>query len=224
MPAMRALLIDLDGVLRRWESDNARLAESVGRLLAGAIQRAAFDPALLGPAITGRVPDHEWRRRVVARLNLTYSEADAQRAVELWSASVGALDERIVSLVRRVRSRARVVLVTNATSRLAADLVRLGLAGAFDAVVNSSEVGAAKPDAAIFHAALQVAGVTPQAATLVDDSATHVAAAEILGIVGHTYRDAAALTAHLCRYGLLAPSGGDEDLQGASRLLDAATD
>ena len=62
----------------------------------------------------------------------------------------------------------KVVLITNATSRLSDDLRRLGLDGAFDHVVNSSAVGAAKPDPAIFRTALAVAGVEVADALFVD--------------------------------------------------------
>ncbi len=203
MAEIRALLIDLDGVLRRWPPEVTRRAELAGGLPAGAIARAAFAPQLLRPAITGRVSDEEWRASLVARLHCEHPDADVRGAVAAWSDSAGIAEEPAIGLVRRIRLRAPVVLVTNATSRLAADLDRLGLTGAFDAVVSSSEVGTAKPDPAILQVALRSVDVAAHAAAFVDDSAANVAAAEALGMAGHIYRELIAMREHLLRCGLL---------------------
>jgi putative hydrolase of the HAD superfamily len=80
--------------------------------------------------------------------------------------------------------------ITNATSRLLTDLEKLNLRDEFDQIINSSVIDVAKPDAAIFHAALQALRVTPENALFVDDSAGHVRAAEALGIRGHIYQGA----------------------------------
>ncbi len=205
---IRALLIDLDGVLLHWPPEATRQAELAGGLPDGAIARAAFDPELLRAAITGRVPDEQWRAAALARLEREHPGADARRAVAVWSASAGVPDEAAVLLVRRVRLRAGVVLVTYATSRLGADLGLLGLRDAFDGVVSSFEVGAAKPDPAIFHAALRLAGIPAHAATFVDDSAANVVGAAAVGIAGHLHLGPADLRAHLVCWGLLAAGLG----------------
>jgi hypothetical protein len=61
----RALLIDFDGVIRRWPASEANLETRYG-LPAGAIRSVAFAPALLLPAITGEVSDESWRAGVSA--------------------------------------------------------------------------------------------------------------------------------------------------------------
>jgi len=198
---LRALLIDLDGVVRLWSPGNDRRAEEAAGLPAGAIRRAAFTPELLQPAITGRVPDPEWRRRVAERLRADFPAADADLAVRLWSESVGEVDAEVLGIVRACRGGRRVVLVTNATTRLPDDLRRLGLAEAWDAVVNSAEVGAAKPDTRAFAAALRAAAVDAAEALFVDDSTENVAAAEALGIPAHVHRGAGALREALRRAG-----------------------
>jgi putative hydrolase of the HAD superfamily len=64
----------------------------------------------------------------------------------------------------------RLAAVTNAASRhQRAKLAALDLEAAFDAVVISDEVGAAKPDPAIFHAACAALGVGPAHAVHVGD-------------------------------------------------------
>ena len=54
--------------------------------------------------------------------------------------------------------------------------------GCFKGYVLSHQVGALKPDARIFNAALERAGVEPREALFVDDQAANVAAARKLGI------------------------------------------
>ena len=58
----------------------------------------------------------------------------------------------------------------------------LGIAHIFDGVINSSDVGAAKPDPIIFHRALSIADATAKRALFIDDSLPNVEAARELGI------------------------------------------
>jgi putative hydrolase of the HAD superfamily len=203
MTMIRAMLIDFDGVLRRWDPDDTTRAEEQCGLPKGAILRAAFAPDLLRPAITGRVSDETWRQQIAERLSAGYPSAQADLAVALWSESPGAIDQRVLSTVRSCRERATVVLVTNATTRLDRDLARLGLTTTFDHVINSSVVGHAKPDSAFFAAALATAGVVAEEAFLIDDDAGNVDAAMRIGIAGHHYRDVETLMPDLLEFGLL---------------------
>jgi putative hydrolase of the HAD superfamily len=73
--------------------------------------------------------------------------------------------------LRAARGRGeRVVVVSNWDASLPAALAATGLAPLVDAVLTSAEVGAAKPDPAIFERALAVVGVAPTAALHVGDS------------------------------------------------------
>ena len=58
---------------------------------------------------------------------------------------------------------------SNWDSSLPQVLERAGLAGLLDGVVSSATAGAAKPDARLFHAALQLSGTTPQESLHVGD-------------------------------------------------------
>jgi len=62
------------------------------------------------------------------------------------------------------------VIISNFDSRLHGLLKQLGLAPFFSAVVISSEVGAAKPDPAIFERAIAPYGISPQQAWHIGDS------------------------------------------------------
>lgn len=198
-----AILTDLDGVIRIWSSEIHRKAERVTGLPEEAIPRAAFSDDLLPLVITGKISDDEWRRRIADLLSKDFPEANAERAVELWSASPGEVNLEVLEILQTCRKRARLVLISNATSRLLSDLRRLGIAENFDYIINSSEVGFAKPDPSIYFAALNTAEATPEQALFIDDNAGHVAAAMRLGIAGHTYVGADGLRQKLNHLGLL---------------------
>lgn len=202
----RALLLDLDGVLRRWPDDLATRAERAAGLPVGAIHAAAFEPSLLRRAVTGAIGDAGWRSEVAVRLTRDAPVWSALQAVAAWSASPGVVDEAVRGWVARARTAARVVLVTNATDRLDADLRALGLLGDFDAVVNSSVVGCAKPDPCLVRAALATAAVPADRALFVDDTAANVAAAVALGVPGHVFVDADGLAKTLVEHGLVRPA------------------
>jgi putative hydrolase of the HAD superfamily len=70
-------------------------------------------------------------------------------------------------------------------------------------VINSSVIGAAKPDPAIFRAALTAAGAEAADALFIDDTLGHVEAARRLGIAGHHYTGPAALRDELRAKGLI---------------------
>lgn len=200
---IRAILTDLDGVVRTWSGQDDATIERETELPAGAIKRVAFDPELLVPAITGRVTDEEWRRQAVARLRERYPDAQAERAMAMWSEPTGAVNREVLELLRVCRERVPLVLITNATSRLDRDLAALGILDAFDHIVNSSVVGAAKPDRAIFDHALGCVGVQPSEALYIDDTERYHAPAAGLGIVTHHFRDVDGLRAALGHHGLL---------------------
>jgi len=85
------------------------------------------------------------------------------------------------------------VLVSNATTRLEADIARLGIDGLVDHVVSSAKVGFAKPDPRIYHHAAARTGAAPRRCLFVDDDAGNVAAARSLGMTGLLFAGAGSL-------------------------------
>ena len=200
-----AVLCDVDGVLRLWPQDGGMPA--VDRrygLPEGTLAGTAFHPDHLLPAITGRVTDEEWRAGVAAALaDRCGGPARSRAMVDAWTAVVPTVNTELADLLRRVRRVVPVLLVSNATSRLESDLTELGLDDCVTDVVNSSRVGAAKPDPAIYRAALERAGAVPSATAdatsvlFVDDTPRNVAAAEAAGLIGVHYRSMDDLRPHL---------------------------
>jgi putative hydrolase of the HAD superfamily len=176
-----AVLCDLDGVLRRWpDMSDLDLAHD---LPPGTLAAAAFAPERLLPAITGTRTDEQWRADVAADL----AAACGPRAAALvadWSALLGEVDPAVAALLAAARRHVPVVLVSNATTRLEADLLSLRVGEVADHVVSSARVGFAKPDPRIYHLSAQWAGANPRRCLFVDDSAGNVDAARALGMTG----------------------------------------
>ncbi len=196
------LLIDLDGVIRRWPRSDAAI-ETAHALPVGAIRKVAFAPDLVLPAITGRVTDQAWRQHTANRLGREFGSTHAAQAVAQWTAHPGEVDHRTLGILGACVAGLQVVLLTNATSRLADDLHSLGLHQRFAAVVNSSDVGVAKPAAEIFRIALERVSTTPDRALFIDDTAANVEAASALGILSHRFTAHAAMSTFLRHAGVL---------------------
>ncbi|MGW7332644.1 HAD-IA family hydrolase [Streptomyces sp. NPDC054840] len=184
-----AVLCDFDGVLRLWDPDGMAALDRKAGLAEGTLASAAFRPGLLEAAVTGRISDEQWRRRVAEDLAEACGSLDgALDLVSGWTALTGLVDTAVLELLTAARNRVPVALVSNATTRLEADLTALGLADAFDAVVNTARIGVAKPDHRVFEAAAKAVGVAPQRCLFIDDTPGHVAAAQEAGLTGIHYR------------------------------------
>lgn len=125
-----AILIDLDGVLRFWPATDSLIEERHG-LPHGSICKAAFATANLQPCIHGLMLDSEWRELIVSELCLEYPLSDALSAVRIWSESNGVVNTFALETLARMCSGVKLVLATNATSRLEADLNALGIRDLF---------------------------------------------------------------------------------------------
>ena len=110
-----------------------------------------------------------------------------------WSASAGDVDTGTLDVLQAARRSVALGLVSNATTRLADDLSRLGIADAFDFIVNSSTVGCAKPSACFYEHALHRCGCTRHQVFFVDDRPDNVAGANDFGFHAHLYRDPSTL-------------------------------
>lgn len=187
-----AILVDLDGVLRRWPATDEDVEARHG-LPPGAIRAAAFSPDRLRGAIRGEIPDAEWRRGIAEALGQRHPRVDAFAAVRAWSEGPGEIARATLSLLLRRAPPNGLVLFTNATTRLGDDLEALGVRGVFRAIVNSAEVGAAKPEAAMFRAGIRACGGDARRVAYVDDDPGNVEAGRAAGLASHRYRDDEAL-------------------------------
>jgi putative hydrolase of the HAD superfamily len=134
--------------------------------------------------------DKEWWRAVVRRVFESTARADAAAPAgvphdtvfgplfeELYahfaSPDVWALYPEVVEVLRALRSRYRLAILSNFDRRLYRVLDHLGIRTYFEKVFISSEIGAEKPDRQIFAAALAAMDVTPAHALHVGDDPRH---------------------------------------------------
>jgi putative hydrolase of the HAD superfamily len=89
----------------------------------------------------------------------------------------------VIPALEELRGRTRLLVLSNFDRRLRPLLVGLGLADYFETCIISSEVGASKPHARMFQAALTWTGLEPEQCLHVgDDSQADQAGAEAAGI------------------------------------------
>ncbi len=186
-PGADAILIDLDGVIRFWPRPFDQAVVPGQHQVEDDVFTVAFAPDLLGSAITGRITHDEWLAETVRLLIQAWPVDRARQAVAAWADSLPTIEPVVRELVAEWRRSVPVVLVTNATDRLARDLVLVGLGDAFDAIVNSSGIGHAKPAQAIFTAAIGTVGVPADRTIFIDDTLTNVEAARELGLLGYHF-------------------------------------
>ena len=110
-------------------------------------------------------------------------------AAAVWAAHLrrnawARVGQGVPEALARLRAAGlRLAVVSNSEGTLAALFAEVGLAGAVDTIVDSWEVGVAKPDPAIFHLALARLGVPPGSALMVGDTpATDIAGARAAGV------------------------------------------
>lgn len=188
----RGVLIDLGGVLARG------IWPAVARAWAGRFGTTpdALLAAIFGGSDTtvlvGAVDEDTWWTRVADRLG---APAALIRTLRADAAARTAWDEPLVATLADVHGSARTALVSNAWPAARSGIDARGLGRLMDAIVLSCEIGAAKPDTAIYRYALERIGVAASAALFVDDTAANVAAARALGMTAHLHRDAATTAA-----------------------------
>ncbi|MBK3557760.1 HAD-IA family hydrolase [Streptomyces sp. MBT56] len=187
--AFDAVLCDLDNVIRLYDTAPLAALERAAGLPEGATADIGYAPETDLPLLLGRITPDVWVESIAAVLT---ERVGAERAHQLGRALADApfrADEEVVSLLRRARTHVPLVLVTNATLQLDADLALLGLADLADAVVSSAVEQVAKPDPAIYRIAAGRAGVPMERCLFVDDRQENIDAAAALGMTTVLYRE-----------------------------------
>ncbi|MFF2644062.1 HAD family hydrolase [Streptomyces niveus] len=197
LPPFDAVLCDLDGVIRFYDTSEVTRLERAAGLPEGTTASVGYAPENDLPLLLGRITREQWADSIVQGLLPRVSPYEAEALALAFTTADFRADEAVVGLLRRVRDHCPLVLVTNATRWLDEDLRRLGLTGLAHSVVNSSHVGVAKPDPGIYEIAVRRAGVPPDRCLFVDDRQENVDAAVALGMTGVLHRDAAGLGAAL---------------------------
>jgi putative hydrolase of the HAD superfamily len=199
---IQAVLFDYGGVIGHLDQEEvARLEEKYG-LPQGALFSALYDIPQWREIALGRSSEQEWLKAVLERLyELAGRPIPGIR--QEWPKIWRGLNGDVVSLVRRLRPRYKVGLVTNATKNLEEMLLNHhGIIDLFDVVINSARVGLAKPDVRIFYLAAERLGVPASACVFTDDLAHNVEGARAAGMRAFQFQGAAHLEGELRALGV----------------------
>lgn len=182
----RALLIDFDGVLRRWDPAPMISVEVGYGLKPAALLETSMSWDIYRPAVSGEITDAEWMNLVASRLPIEPEKAT--EAVAKWQEYRGEPDPEVLAFVREVRTGGRKVgLATNATDRLRPDLSALGLADEVDVVISSWEQKIHKPAPEFFQRACELIGYEPKYVLFVDDDDRVVRGARAAGLSAYRW-------------------------------------
>ncbi|WP_435748749.1 HAD family hydrolase [Microbacterium sp. PMB16] len=196
MLSIRAVLFDLDGVIRHFDSEYTSQVEHRYGFDPGTITAVAFEPDVLAQVTTGVILRREW----VARVGELLGSADA---AEQWGRQPSDLDQQVLAVVDELRAAdIRTAILTNGTDTIQAEATELGLHHRFEAVFNSAEIGWAKPDVRAFEHVLEVLELAASEVFFTDDSAAKLTGAQELGMPTHHFTSADGLRAALRAAGI----------------------
>lgn len=198
---VKAVLFDMDGVIRHWDSEGARRGEEVAGLPRGAIEEVAYAIPEFAATQVGTVTARQWADAVGRALAERYGPG-AEKAAEIYFSYAGRVDREMVDLVAAVREHATVALLSNATDQLREHLAHHDLVETFDVVFCSAELGLAKPDTAIFRHAATVLGLTPEECFFTDDRPENVEGARAAGMHAEVFAGRDALRERLAALGV----------------------
>ena len=183
MTAVRAVLVDVLGTLLELESPGPALRGEIERrtgIDVGEERANAAFAAEIGYYLAHHIEGRDME--AVDRLRDRCAE-EIQRALALEQLDHATARDAMLAALRfrafpdaqpllsELRARdVRVVAASNWDASLPEGLERTGLAPYVDGAVSSAVVGAAKPDPAVFHAALELAGCEAAEAFHVGDS------------------------------------------------------
>jgi putative hydrolase of the HAD superfamily len=189
---IKALITDFGGVLMRTRTGGSRraLEQRLG-LPPNTVDDRVFGCEVSQRGMRGGVSEVAvWQYLEIdldlARHGLTWQEFQAAFFAEDF------LDEELMALIRGVRPGVKTGLISNAWDGLRAVLhTRVPIADAFDVMVISAEEKIAKPDARIYHLALERLGVSAAEAIFLDDFIENIDAANALGLIGVHFQSSA---------------------------------
>jgi glucose-1-phosphatase len=179
--AVRAVVWDLGGVILR-TVDWTRRSQWEDRLGLPRMQltRMVFESETSRRATLGQATDDDVWYSLTAALSLDPTTTQQLRR-DFFADD--RIDATLMEFIRRLRARVQVGMITNAWPGVRHALeTTFAIAGAFDPLIVSAEVGMAKPDPRIYQLALERLGVEPAEAVFVDDFEDNVAGARWVGM------------------------------------------
>jgi len=196
--AIRAVVFDLDGVIRHFDPEHVARIERDHALPAGSIESFAFASPVIDDVTTGRISRADWVRAIGEHVG-------SPSAAEAWGRQPFTPDPDVLALLDDLRAAGHTTAVlTNGTDGVPAEVASFGLPERVDAVFSSHEIGVTKPDVRAFQHVLDALGVDGPETFFTDDSERKLAGAVTLGMTVHHYTGVDGLRSALAARGVLS--------------------
>lgn len=198
---IQAIIFDIGGVLVRTEDPLPRrqLEQRLG-LPAGRAEALVLNSEGGLAAQRGACSEEENWRRVQRELGLSDALL-AEFRRDFWAGD--RLDAALVDYVRQLHGPYQTAIISNALPGLLALLTgKYPIAGCFDVIIGSGDVGVMKPDPAIYRLALSQLGREPGEAIFIDDAPRNVEGALAVGMHAIRYTAGMDLPAALAEHGV----------------------
>jgi putative hydrolase of the HAD superfamily len=188
---IRAVVFDLDGVVRHFFPEYVSAIEDRHDLAEGSIEAFAFSHPLIDDVTTGRITRAGWVTAIGEHLR------DPVAAAE-WDAQPYQADPEVLDLARELKGLGvTTAILTNGTDTIPAEAAALGLGECFDAICNSASIGYIKPDERAFQHLLDTLQLDGAQVFFTDDSPGKLTGAAALGIITHHFTSTTALRTSL---------------------------
>lgn len=193
---IRAVLFDLDGVIRHFDQRHVANIERRHGIKAGLINRFAFSPPLIEDVTTGRMTRRAWISQIAMHLGNEVAATE-------WGQQPSEIDPALRELAEEVHRTGRVTaILTNGTDTIPDEMAAAELHDHFEPIFNSADIGYAKPDERVFQHVLDALDVSPEEVFFTDDSPSKLVGADALGIATHHFIDVARLRDALRAHGV----------------------
>ena len=185
---VRAVILDYGGVVRREGVEDWDEVACPHGVPAGAAWAAFHDVPEYAASRAGKASEAELRAAVVRDLARWVAPDVAERVlseIEAKNRAVPAIEPEMEPLLKALRSRVRLGLLTNGGKGSLQKLHDWGVTPWFDDVVASGDVGLGKPDPRVFLLTAGRLDVAPAECAFVDDVLRNVEGARTAGMLAH---------------------------------------
>ncbi|MEN8097671.1 MAG: HAD family phosphatase [Chloroflexota bacterium] len=200
-PSIEAVIFDVGGVLdvpsnpHAEELDRMQVASELGLEL-DEMWSTFYHSQAWRNARVGKITEVEFWNQVLTPFGIVEPEAQWDFITRLWKHK--EVNPAMRSLIESLHGNIRLAIISNATDILPWILnERFQVAHFFEVIINSWEVGYAKPDPEIYNIALRQLDLDSERTVFIDDQLHNVVAAQELGMHAVQFDGVEALTDYL---------------------------
>lgn len=201
---LKTILFDLGNVLVHFSHERMclQIGESLGREAAD-VRQFLIDSGLMWDFERGRLSEAQLLTALEAAV-LTPVDGPS---LAVASSDIFTLNDPIVPVIRSLKDQGLRLVVLSNTSPWHVDWIRKcwNVLDPFDELVLSYEVGAIKPEAGAYEAALRAIQCRPEECFYTDDIPLYVARGREFGLQAEVFTDVPALKRHLAVRGVHVP-------------------